>query len=662
MFTRIFNCSRNLVNYSLQHRVIVSRLLHNTKVLSYKRFDQNETDFSSKFITKHDFSKYFHECQQKPEFNENLLIASMVEKSNDELIQILEVIAEHCHEVEDSITNVKYDEIVKQIVERISNFSDDELVRILLTLAKIPPTPDPLTRNYADLWQAVDAECVNRIHLWPAPFLMKICSLWNKIHLGKVGQFTRVALKKSTRYVRNFSPSEIVEMMFYINVCRKRMEEMIEVELHIIKHFRHFSIQELGIISIAFFKSQTKTKSFELITNIYEALLKNLDNVGDITLAGILKNLRYCSDFTHLPQMERLCEGLSQRTEKFSLMCCLHMALLGTNLQVCNQVLMENIVQRFTGNIKEVRLKDIERLSLAMGLFNFQCRDGSERILLQKMVEEMKLRVAEYGQHPKCLSACTHYLTLCGVYDVDIIGSVLTEKYIRFAYGKLISYFENKFLKFNLPTGKNHFAVGREVLCLDSYAKINLKDIYKGPTLSDKMRRNITKFQSCYIPCRKQKWKLTLSDKLTLEMKEEIDIQYGDSKLTHVLPHYQMPDIIMCVDKDGKSVTDKILDCFPPDYSGNILSKEYLLSQKPEFRDNMNDYKMVSVVIGGWNLFVRNSLKPSGGLAMKIEQLKMIGYEPVVMFWADWTKKSINERNRIFHEKLRIVMQSSTEK
>lgn len=214
----------------------------------------------------------------------------------------------------------------------------------------------------------------------------------------------------------------------------------------------------------------------------------------------------------------------------------------------------------------------------------------------------------------------------------------------------------------NLTTGKNHFSIGREVLCLDSFVKINLKDIYNGPTLSAKMRRNITKFQSCYIPCRKQKWKLTLSDKLTLEMKEEIDSHYGESKLTHVLPHYQMPDIIICVDKDGKPVTDKILDYFPADYSGDIISKDYLFSQIPEFRENMNDYKLISVVIGGWNLFIRNSLKPSGGLAMKIEQLKLIGYEPVVMFWADWAKKFVDERNMIFHEKLRNVINSPIEK
>lgn len=435
MFTR---CSRFLINSSLRQNVL-SRLVHSSTVLRIKKFDNNESTFSSRFITQHDFSKYLDEfkCKQKLEFSEELLKSSIDDKSNDDLIQIIDVIAEHCHVVEESITNDKFDEIVKQIADRIASFSDDEIVKMLLTLAKVPPTPDPLTKNFADLWQALDAECVNRTTTWKPDYLLKICSLWNNINLCKVGQFSRNAIKKCARYVKRFSPAEIVEMMFYINVCRKKFDEMIEIELQISKHFNHFNIHELGVISIAFFKSQTKMKSFDLISKFYDALLENLDEVPDITLAGILKNLRYCSDFKHVERMEKLCDELALRTEQFGLLCCLHMSLLGTNLQICNQLMMENIVKRFTENIKEVRLKDIERLTLAIGLFNFKCRDGSEQILLEKVVEEMKLRVNEYGQHPKCLSSCAHYLTLSGVYDVDIIKSILSEKYVRFTYGEL---------------------------------------------------------------------------------------------------------------------------------------------------------------------------------------------------------------------------------
>lgn len=435
MFTRF--CTKVLLNNSARQRVS-SRLIHTSRLLAYKKFENTESEFSSRFVVQHDFSQYLEEfrCKQKPEFNDELLKTSLDGKSNDDLIQIVELIAEHCREFEVSITNEKFNKIVQQIVGRVESFSDDEIVRMLLTLKKIPPTPDALTKNYADLWQAVDAECVNRIPEWKPQYLMKMCALWNQLDLAKFGQFSRNAIRKTVRYVHKCSPKELVEIMFFINVCRRHVEEMVDIERQISKHFHHFSIEELGVISIAFFKSQTKMKSFELITNFYDALLKNLDDIADITLASILKNLRYCSDFIHCERMELLCGELAKKTETCSLLCCLHMALLGTNLQICHRQMMENIVRRFIVNIKEVRVKDLERLTLTIGLFNFQCRDGSDKILLGKVIEEMKIRVKEFGQHPKCLSSCMHYLTLCGMHDAEIIKSILSEKYVRFAYGE----------------------------------------------------------------------------------------------------------------------------------------------------------------------------------------------------------------------------------
>lgn len=212
-------------------------------------------------------------------------------------------------------------------------------------------------------------------------------------------------------------------------------------------------------------------------------------------------------------------------------------------------------------------------------------------------------------------------------------------------------YLRNSYLNFIL--GKNHFAIGREVLCLDSYVKINLKGFYDGPVLSEKMRKNITKFNTCYIPARMQKWKLSMTDRLTLEMQEEIDSVYGASKLCHVLPHYQLPDIVLCFDKNGKPVTDQILDCFPPNYSADIISKELLLSNKPEFKDNMDDYTFVTVIIGGWNLLIRNTNRLTGGLEMKLKQLELIGHRPVLMFWSDWIKKHPEERAEILHTKIK---------
>lgn len=96
---------------------------------------------------------------------------------------------------------------------------------------------------------------------------------------------------------------------------------------------------------------------------------------------------------------------------------------------------------------------------------------------------------------------------------------------------------------FFLNSGKNHFSIGREILCLDSYTRINLKDTYKGTHLDVKMTRNIAKYKTHYVPTRDQKYKLTHADQLLLNVKELSQSIYGPSILTHILPHYERPGI-----------------------------------------------------------------------------------------------------------------------
>lgn len=172
------------------------------------------------------------------------------------------------------------------------------------------------------------------------------------------------------------------------------------------------------------------------------------------------------------------------------------------------------------------------------------------------------------------------------------------------------------------------------------------------------MRRTITKFQTHYVPYRGQKYKLTHSDQLILDLKEFLETKYGVNKLTHILPHYERPDIVYCFDQSGKSCTEEMLDCFPPHFRGNILSKEFLLSKKPEFADHMSKYQMVTFVVGGWNFFLRDTNIPTGVLRMKIEQLEMVGYKPILIHWSDWLKMTFSEKNKFIESEVRQALSS----
>lgn len=154
--------------------------------------------------------------------------------------------------------------------------------------------------------------------------------------------------------------------------------------------------------------------------------------------------------------------------------------------------------------------------------------------------------------------------------------------------------------------------IGREVLALDSYTRINLNGKYEGPQLSEKLRANITKFQTNYVPYRGQPYKLTHADQMLLSLKEALEKKYGPNMLTHILPHYQRPDLILCFDENGKPVTGELEKCFPDHYIGKILSKEYLFERSDVLAGRFNSCQLVAIILGGWNFYLRDTDKPTG--------------------------------------------------
>lgn len=200
----------------------------------------------------------------------------------------------------------------------------------------------------------------------------------------------------------------------------------------------------------------------------------------------------------------------------------------------------------------------------------------------------------------------------------------------------------------------------RDILCLDSFTRINLKGIYNGPQLPEKTRRGISTFQSHFVPYRDQSFKMTHSDRLTVDIQEYAELKFGPNILTQVLPHIERPDIIYCFDENRKSVTDELFDCFNPKgkHLGEIYSKEFVLAQKPQFADKMDKYKMISIVIGNWNLFHRDSRIPSGYLQLKLTQLELIGYIPVVIHWSDWVNKTLVVREELLVNEINKVLSS----
>ena len=414
----------------LQSKVTLST----TVVSCIKKFESAETAFNYKYIQKFEpLIRTALECKQIETFEWEIF--SGKPKTTDELVTAFETLSHHCAFTETCISNDEFDDFIIEFVKKIQDFDDEHLIKVLENLQRFPQTKNTYSKNFHELWTRLDEVCYERIKEWNQPILLKFCNLWLKLHLSKIGKFTGKALTKVCRRIDRLPPKDLVEAMFYVTVCRS-VVVMSDVESRFFQIFDNLNINEIGIMCLAFFKTETKMRTFALIDKLYEKTIEDIDIIQDITLVNILKTLRYSSDPSHAPKMKSLSNTIQKRIDKYSLTACLHIAILGTNLQYCHQELIESIVTRYHDNIEKVRLKDIERLTFALGLFDFKTTSGIEQKLLLKIIGELKSRLDEVVSHPKCLASTAHYLTTCGIHDVEIIKSVLSEKFVNFAYGE----------------------------------------------------------------------------------------------------------------------------------------------------------------------------------------------------------------------------------
>ncbi|XP_017486997.1 PREDICTED: FAST kinase domain-containing protein 5, mitochondrial [Rhagoletis zephyria] len=554
-------------------------------------------------------TKNFSEHPQLPSL---ALTPKNTDSTIEELFSAFTALTQYCIHTNTCISDQRFTQFCLRFCEQTHHLNDEELLTTLRQLAQLPLEDSVREHNYVELWNNLDVECCRRIDRWSSDELLLACDAWYTLNLARVSEFVWEALRKLGRKVRRMQPEHLVQAMFYCNVLRRPVFEMFDFEVNLARCVDSMSLQELGVMSMGFFKTQTPIRNPDLLDHLYNRLIAETETVDDITLVAILKVLRYSSKLPQVPQMMQLMEVLQEQVSRISLMSCLHLALFGVELQCCHDGVLELVLQRFNNEIANARLKDMERICLAISVFNYRSPTGVEQELCRKIISLLQTKVDEVMKYPRCFAACLHYLTLCGYHNEEMLTSALDKRFIDHAYGKNVT-------------------LGREIFNLDSFVKINLKDSgYTGNQLSEKMRRSMGKMLTQYIPERNSKFRLNNTDRILLEIKETFERILRPNTFKHILPHFERPDLVICYDNKNRKAIRLAAGC-PEDYSGDILTRQLLLgdSDRPEV-------DTIAIVIAGWNNVVKDKQRFTGLFEMKLNQLRMLGHKPIVIYWHEW--------------------------
>lgn len=551
-------------------------------------------------------------------------------KTDSELIESFKRLAIYCELQNIQLSDTRFDHIVDTICDRCFKFSDEQLEIVLQYLGAFPEGESINDRNFVELWSALDDTCVNRVTEWHTDKMLQIADLWYRLRLSKSIKFTFNMLRKIERRAKNLTPNELVQTMFHINLFRKRIVDMIKFEINFAQSIDHLSIDEIAIVGMGFFKTQTKIANLSLVTNIYKRTMMELKTISDITLVSILKILRYSSNFEHTDVQYALLEAITPQIPRLSLLSSLHIGLLGSDMQVFHQKSLEEIVNKFLAVSSTARLKDLERMAFIIGMYNFKMESNNHHKLCQNILDEVPKRMDEIVRHPRCLAACMHYLSLSGFSNNEIISNILDPKFIDATYGDNM---------FNC----------RDIFHLDAYTRINLRSSYEGHQLTLKRRKTLANiFQNSQLA----QYRKSATTRLHEDIIHRCHEVFESPASAFLLPQYDRSDILVAFDRNTKSkISLSHLSSKITSHKGEVLDAEFFLSEI----DHTN-VMLVPFVVGGWNNFIRGQdNRPTGLFQLKLEQLRLIGFNPILIPWFEWTPLNNVEKCKLLQNKINIL-------
>ncbi|XP_022161768.1 FAST kinase domain-containing protein 5, mitochondrial isoform X2 [Myzus persicae] len=440
------------------------------------------------------------------------------------------------------LTDAEYDGVRDRLVTTLSQMTDLQLLSVF-SLIPLWDTKDAKDPAYHRLWSEFDRQCIDRHRRWTLNKLLLFMDHWYLMRLSRLSNFVWIGVRKLARKPSRLTPKQLVQMMFYANTSRKFLPTlpMYDIEQEICSYYNDFNIKELGIVSLGFFKTQTPIRNRELVKNLYNSVIKEISNINSIELAAFLKIFRYCSKHQHADYMYKLMDALINRVDEVKLVCCVHMALLGTNLLIKHENLLKKISQRIVDEISLARIKDLERITLALTMFNYNPQ--TTPCIFKMVVNELQsdTRNVEFEEHTRCYIYTLSYLAVNNIYPKDCISKALKIETLHKCFGKRLS----------------RFNITRDIVSLNNSVLVECPD-YSGSLLPDTLKESCNEHLAWHIPTSSTMAKLGTNDKNFIKLYMELlSLFNNDPSYLHVcypLPHHPKSDILFCINTNGKPV------------------------------------------------------------------------------------------------------------
>lgn len=523
--------------YLTQVPTTSAHLIHKTSrdfccnsILCIKMFMEHENKYAYDIIRNKGFTpdiEKIPECTtlDKKRFHE-LLEQDWSKKAPAEILEIFPKLGAYCKNNNMCISDTIFDDYIDNLTDSLSKATDEELVSLFYAFNQWPETPSIRTRNYIEVWVALDETCHSRVNNWSYDKMLSFISLFYMLNVNKMSDASKKILVKLASKAKKLTPEQLVTTLFFIGVQRKAPHDMYNLEEHLENNFTQFSVDDLAIMSMGFFKSKTPIRSNNLVMNIIETVTDNSKIIHEVSLAALLKVIRYSMRVPFEEGINLICkllDHLQAEVPRLSLMCNIHIALLGTTKLILHEGCLTAIANRVIDNLHQTRIKDLERLTLSYGTFRYM--PILKKNLFEEIINELRKpeREEEIKGHGRSFACCVQYFGLMDIHPVDLIKKVLNPEFLKDTYGKYC------------------FQYGKEVLCLNNIAQIFCANENIN-LLSNKELKILANKYTDYVPSEEFKKQYNVTENMFIEVVKIIrEIRGGNEYVLadHILSHHQ---------------------------------------------------------------------------------------------------------------------------
>ncbi|XP_034825273.1 FAST kinase domain-containing protein 5, mitochondrial [Maniola hyperantus] len=618
--------------FSQMNRVHNFRKYHKTSSLGVKMFMENENKYAYNIMQSKGYvidfltNKEEHKQSIQKEVFQNILDIKEFKGNPHKIFQTFSVLGSYCSEHNICISNKQFDDFIDILTDNIYLATDEELLSLFYSLAKWPETESIRTRNYIEVWAALDDACIKRMNKWPYEQMLLFVSLFYMLNVTRVSDFSHKCLQKLVSKAHQLTKNQIVKTLFFIGITRNSPINIHNLEVQIEEQFLEFSIDELAIIAMGLFKSKTPIRSMSLVTKVIEKIIENSKGIHEVSLAALLKIIRYSTKLSDDNKVYDMLDSLQREIPRLSVMCNVHVALVGTSTLTLHENCLNIIADALVTSLSKARLKDLERLLLTYGTFNFT---PNTKKFFHKIIEELKNpeRSEEIKKHGRVFSSCVSYLGLLQIYPVDLMNKVLSPDFLNHSYGKHCQQY------------------GREILSIHNMAKIFIKDDPLN-LLTDKQVIVLAKKYTDYVPDENYPKQYNALDKMFIDIMKVLQKSRGGKEYVighHILSHHQRGDILICNDhQDSPVPVDKAFS-----------EAKFGLLTKP-----IDNNYWIALVIANRNAFL-NSGVPIGHYSSKVRELNTLGFYAAIVNWKIYSKlNGENEKNRYLNNLIKGALEN----